>query len=222
MSQESDGNRRVFTAPPWLVTAHLWSSTWRLTALPPSAHYVLRVITWRSLRAQCADCIRAQYILWGSDIQKDPERSPCKLSRFIILRLYCHYLSYLSATTEFNWRCLRPYPATTATPFRLYCVFIITPSHGANCVHAQSNHRRMAILAPLPRPVKMHTAAVLCRCWRFYRAHFCVLHFLGMQQDRPMNAALVWRGFKQSLEVRNHLVLSVCPSTHYHFLISFY
>lgn len=108
-----------------------------------------------------------------------------------LLRLYCNYLSYLSATTEFNWRCLRPYPATTATPFRLYCVFIITPSHGANCVHAQSNRRRMAILAPLPRPVKMHTAAVLCRCWRFYRAHFCVLHFLGMQQDRPMNAALV-------------------------------
>lgn len=83
MSQESDGDRRVFTAPPRRVTTFIWSSTWQLTALPPSAHYVLRVITWRSLCAQCADCIRAQYMLLGSDIQKDPERSPCKLSRFI-------------------------------------------------------------------------------------------------------------------------------------------
>lgn len=62
MSQESDGNRRAFTTPLRLVTAYLWTSTWGLTALPPGAHNVLRVITSCSLRAQCAHCIRAQYI----------------------------------------------------------------------------------------------------------------------------------------------------------------
>lgn len=84
-------------------------------------------------------------------ISKRTQRSLRASSVDLLLRLYCHYLSYLSATTELNWRCLRPYRATTANPIRLYCVFIIKPSHGASFVHAQSKRRRRAFLATLPR-----------------------------------------------------------------------
>ena len=88
---------------------------------------------------------------WASVTSQRTPRGLCASTIELSLRLYCNYLSYLSATTDFNWRCLGPNRATTANPIRLYCVFIIKPSHGASFMHAQSKRRRRAFLATLPR-----------------------------------------------------------------------
>lgn len=73
----SDGDWSVFTALQRRVTALLWSSTWRLTVLLPSAGDVLKIFTLCSLHAQCADCVHNTFV-WRSDIPKDFVKSPCK------------------------------------------------------------------------------------------------------------------------------------------------